>query len=774
MSRHHRPTVPVKRVCLVLVAVWGALTAHAQLEQIEVAGSQRRVEGELLVKFLGGARGPAAERSRTAFRHEVRRRFDRIGWQQIKVPRGLSMDDALARYRNHPDVLAVEPNFAAQAVEGLLEFPAASAAGEPVSGPPNDPQFSNQWALAKIGAPIAWLNQTGSTNVVVAIIDSGVNYLHEDLRENMWCNPGEVPGNGIDDDGNGKIDDVFGIDTANDSHGNDSDPFDRGLNGYYHGSAAAGAIGAVANNQLGIAGLNWSVRIMAVRAIRSSNLITVGDELEALEYILMMKNRGVNIRAVNMSYGGMPYSNAERDGLAALQNAGILLCASAGNSGSNNDESPTYPGSHPLPGIIAVAASDPSDRLATFPTGGTSQYGRTSVDLAAPGLNIASTFGPGTNAYRPDFWGTSAAAPHITGAAALLAAANPAATPQQIKTALLESVDLIPAFTNKMVSHGRLNLARAMDHPLIANGPPFIARQPHPQTVTLGGQAAFAPVVFGEQPRASQWFFNSEPIRGATNATLTLTNVQLIRDGLYSVAVSNQVGGAVSEMARLTVLVDPVITLLPISQSVVQGGSVTLSTGFTGNPAPFGVEWRHGSFTLASNIVAGFADFFLLTNAHPMQAGTWRVTVRNAASSAGAQGLFTLTVLPDNDGDGMPDAWELSHGLRTNDVSDAVLDSDLDGVSNRDEYAGGTNPTNAQSALRIETIMRTNAATTLTFQAASNKTYTVEARRSAEKEPWQRVADMLALSTNRPVSVIDDSSSAETARYYRLITPRRP
>jgi subtilisin family serine protease len=733
----------------------------------------RCVEGELLVKFRGGTRGAEAERSGGTFNHEVRRRFHRTGWQQVRLPRGVAIEEALARYRSHPDVVGVEPNFAAPAVEGLPEFAAASVPGGPTAGTPNDPQFTNQWALAKISAPTAWLNQTGNTNVVVVVIDSGVNYLHEDLRDNLWRNPDEIPGNGIDDDANGWVDDVFGIDTANDSRGNDSDPFDEGLNGIFHGSLVAGVLGAVGNNGLGIAGLNWSVRIMAVRAIRASNLITVGDELEALEYVLMMKERGVNIRAVNMSYGGISYSTAERDALAALQNAGILLCVSAGNSGANIDRTPIYPASHPLPGIIAVAASDPSDRLATFPYGGSSQYGKTNVDLAAPGVGIASTSGPGANAYRLDFWGTSAATPHVAGAVALLAAANRAATPQQIKSALLDSVDVIPALTNKMVSHGRLNIARALDHPFIATGPPFIARRPADQTVALGGSATLAPIVFGEKPRASQWFFNGGPIPGASNAELTLVNVQLARDGLYSVVVSNRLGVATSEPARLTVLVRPSFTVPPISQSVVQGGHVTVSAGFTGNPPPFGVEWRQGSTTMASNTVASFEDFFLLTNAQPAQAGTWRVRVKNLAGNTAVERTFTLSVLPDSDGDGLPNTWELAYGLRTNDASDAILDSDLDGVGNRDEYTAGTNPTNAQSVLRIESVLRTNAATLLTFHAASNKTYTVESHSSGEAEPWFRVADVLAAATNRMVTAADEGP-LEAARYYRLVTPRRP
>ena len=811
----------------------------------------------MLVKYRGGTRGPAAERTRSELSHNLRKSFDRIGWQHIQLPRGMSIDEALARYRDHPDVLDVEANSIATAIPDLPEFSAASAEGTTGETTPNDPQLASQWALEKINAPLAWLNQTGSAEVVVAVIDTGVNYLHEDLAANMWRNPGEIPDNGLDDDGNGKIDDVFGIDTANDSQGNDSDPFDHGVSSYYHGSLVAGIIGAVGDNGLGIAGLNWSVRIMAVRAIRSSNLISLSDELEALEYVLNMKNGGVNIRAVNMSYGGMAYSTAERDALAALADAGILLCAAAGNNGTNNDVSPLYPASHPLPGIIAVAASDEADRLATFATGKTSHYGRTSVDLAAPGIHIASTFGPVTNSYYANFWGTSAATPHVAGAVALLAAANPQASPQQIKTALLESVDVRPAFTNKMVSHGRLNLGRAIDHPLIANGPATIAQQPISQTVVLSNQAVFAAVAFGAKPRTAHWFFNDEPIPGATNitltiskasfanvgqyavvvsnlsamvtsqvaslkiiplkmttqpanqivrvdntarfdvsalsllpltyqwqlngtnlasatnATLTLTKTQLAQEGLYSVAVSNRFGGDVSSPASLTVLVNPIITMPPLSQSVVQGGSVTFSAGFTGNPSPFGVQWQQGSTRLASNTVAAFQDFFTLTNAQSAQAGTWRVRVRNLASGTGVERTFTLTILPDSDGDGLPNAWELAHGFATNSTADALLDSDNDGVLNRDEYTAGTNPTNALNFLRIEAIQQTNATAALTFLAVSNKTYSLEGNARAEEQQWYRVADVPAVATNRTVTILDRTvPPGDDARYYRLVTPR--
>ncbi|HKX63036.1 MAG TPA: S8 family serine peptidase [Verrucomicrobiae bacterium] len=646
--------------------------------------------GTLLIKPRDGTGGAASTRLQARFQHKIYRRFERFGWEQITLPAGATADVALTRYRAHPDVLAVEPDRTAIAIQDIPEPGFTPAGALPVSslGVPNDPLFPSQWGLAKIGAPVAWLDQTGTSNVVVAVIDTGVNYYHEDLLNNLWRNPGEVPGNNLDDDRNGWVDDVFGVDTAA-AGGNDSDPFDRGANGYYHGSLIAGIIGAAGGNRTGVAGVNWSTRILSVRAIGANNVITIGNEIEALHYLLLMKDRGVNIRVVNMSYGGLPYSLAERDALAALSEAGILLCVAAGNTSKDNDVTPNYPSSHSLPGIIAVAASDELDQFAVFPSSGSSHYGRTNVDLAAPGLHVVSTFGPGTNDYDAEFYGTSAATPHVAGAVALLAAANPDASAQEIKAALLESVDLIPAFTNKLVSHGRLNLARAIDHPLVSAGLPKIAHS-------------------------------------------------------------------------------------PVSQAVVQGGEATFSVGLNGNPMPFGVRWVQGTTSLASNTVAAYQDFFVLSNAQPAQAGTWRVQVRNAASAGVVERAFTVQVLTDADADGLPDAWELIHGLNTNDFLDALLDADDDGSSNRDEYLAGTQPTNALSHLSIAPIEVTNDSVRLSFLAASNTTYTLESRTDANEPAWFRVVDILAAPTNRTVQWTNVFQALETTRHYRVRTPRAP
>ena len=354
--------------------------------------------GEILVKLKKGA-GFNQLKNTAPFKNlEIKTRFGTLSRLKGREYLLLEIRDA-------------EPNTEAAVVEYLSKLPEVESASLNYTRRlfviPNDPLFERQWGLrntgqtafitsgipgADIDAPAGWDINTGSPDVVIAVMDTGVDYLHEDLWENMWVNPGETPGNGIDDDGNGYIDDVYGYDFAADLAGNnDSDPM--GANS--HGTHVAGIIAARGNNGIGVAGVCWNAGIMAVKAFRPTSpdpLVYTSDEVEAFEYIIMMKTQyNVNVVAINCSFGGFAEVDMERDVIEEAGNAGIIVVAAAGNGGDDevgddNDQTPEYPASYDLPNVISVAATDSSDQLAAF-----SNYGADSVDIAAPGTEIQST-----------------------------------------------------------------------------------------------------------------------------------------------------------------------------------------------------------------------------------------------------------------------------------------------------------------------------------------------------------------------------------------------
>lgn len=415
--------------------------AQVSIEPVEIPNPNargERVEGELLVKF---AKNVSAKISRSVHKQvgaRMLRQFPQVGWQHVGLPQGMSVEEAIARYKNLPGVVAVQPNYVYH-----------------VAATPDDTRFGELYGMQRIHAPEAWDVTTGSDQVVVAVIDTGIYYPHEDLSANMWRNPGEtgldVNGqdkatNGIDDDGDGYVDDVYGIDTYN----HDSDPIDdRG-----HGTHVAGTIGAVGNNGLGVVGVNWNVRLMALKFLAQNGSGTSAGAIECFNYVLMMKARGVNVRVTNNSYGASDDA-AVRDAMDAAGNAGILNVCAAGNGAANTDNTPFFPASFDSPYIISVAASDQNDNPASF-----TNYGATTVDLAAPGVSILSTVHDAIK--YVELSGTSMAAPHVAGAAALLLSQNASLTPSSLKATLMNTVDVLPQWSGKVASGGRLNVARAL------------------------------------------------------------------------------------------------------------------------------------------------------------------------------------------------------------------------------------------------------------------------------------------------------------------------
>ncbi|AFZ07458.1 Subtilisin [Oscillatoria nigro-viridis PCC 7112] len=332
-----------------------------------------------------------------------------------------------------------------------------------INSVPNDPQFTQLWGLnntgqtggtpdADIDAPEAWDLQRGSKNVVVAVIDTGVDYNHQDLAANMWTNSGEIAGNGIDDDDNGIDDDVRGYDFIN----KDNDPMDD----EGHGSHVAGTIGAAGNNNIGVVGVSPNVSIMPLKFIGFNGRGSTSDAVRAVDYAT--KN---GAKVINASFGNPFPSQAMFNAIGDANKKGVLFIAAAGNDSSNNDSSPSYPSNYDLPNVISVAATNYVDQLSWF-----SNYGKNTVDLAAPGGTLA-VFPPDerdirstrpNNQYGWDA-GTSMAAPHVAGAAALLLAQNPSLTVTELKNILMTTTDPLPSLQGTTVSGGRLNLRKALN-----------------------------------------------------------------------------------------------------------------------------------------------------------------------------------------------------------------------------------------------------------------------------------------------------------------------
>jgi len=384
---------------------------------------------EVIIKFKDTASQAQkdailADLSATQVKH-----FKKIKADQKKIS-GLSVGNAIGRYKNNPAVEFIEPNYILEALEI-----------------PTDPRFAELWGMyntgqtggtpgADIDATVAWDVFTGSRNIIVGVIDTGVDYNHPDLAANIWTNPGEIPGNGIDDDNNGFIDDIHGWDFIN----NDNDPMDD--NG--HGTHCSGTIGALANNGLGVVGVSPNVSIMALKFLSSGGSGSSADAIECLEYATMM---GANL--TSNSWGGGGSSEAMRLAILDAGNNNSLFVAAAGNSSSNTDVSPHYPSSYDLDNVVAVASTDHNDELSSF-----SSYGATSVDIAAPGSSILSTL-PG-NSYGV-LSGTSMATPHVSGALALIYGRFPAIDALDAKALLLNFADPLPNLDGVVLSGARLN-----------------------------------------------------------------------------------------------------------------------------------------------------------------------------------------------------------------------------------------------------------------------------------------------------------------------------
>jgi len=628
----------------------------------------------------------------------------------------LTAVELVNRLAQQTEVLAVSPNYIRRTFAPT----------------PRDPDFVRQWGFHNTGQAV--LGDAGQNDadidlpeaitllprsppeVVVAVIDTGVDPEHPDLVGRMWHNAGEIQGNGLDDDGNGLVDDVYGYDFAGDgaSAPPDSLPLDISAEG--HGTHIAGIVAAAINNGLGGVGMGGNVtRIMALKAAYSSTSFRTSDIIAAVNYATLMKARGVNIVAINASFGNNgAYSAPEFLALQAAVNAGIVICAAAGNGGEdaigdNNDFTPTYPANYPLHGIVSVAASDAFDRLASF-----SNYGAATVDIAAPGVAIYST------------------------------------VPRHLATSAQVGVGSTVFTADGMAFAG---LSDGIEGQLVNCG--------------FGAVGDFPPNVQGNLALIR---------RGPSGAALTFMEKasNAMAAGAVGAIVYDNEAGNWSGPLQLPRLWIPVVS---VSQS--DGQVLAAIAGMLGATRLVNAPIQDAAYkfmqgtSMATPHVAGAVA--LLAAAFPGDTVTDRVNrILNAVDRRGAMSEFILSNgrlnianALDSDHDQLPDWWELAATSSLSNMN-ATTDFDRDNASDRNEFISGTRPDDSLDRLHVLCVARTNAAVWLQWSSATGITYIVQ-HSTRPDGPFVNISPPLAAVP--PLNNFTAPAAADTPAYYRVTVP---
>ena len=639
-----RFVLAISGLLLVALVLWALPNiSHAAFQDSEEVASKiqkpNSVSGEILVRFRTNA--TAATSTPKPGMQAAMSVEDNGSQLTVQVERLSSGPEIVSGLR----VARVAPEETERAIEALRKRSDVIYA-EPnyirrKEATPNDIRYGEQWAMkntgqsggvvgADIDAEQAWNTTTGSRDVVVAVIDEGVDVSHQDLQANVWRNPGEIQGNGIDDDSNGYIDDVNGYDffhndaTVYDGPGTNPDgsPIDA------HGTHVAGTIGATGNNGLGVVGVNWQVSLMSLKFLGPDGG-TTADLLKALAYAKMMRDlwvssggtKGANIRVTNNSYGGGSYSQAESDAIQVIGASGILFVAAAGNEAQDHNIIPSFPASYNLPNVISVAATDRSDNLSGF-----SNRGSRTVHLGAPGSSILSTT-PG-NTYS-SYSGTSMASPHVAGTAALVLAAHPNFTVTRLRASLLFGGDPIASLNQTTITGRRLNAAGSLQNAAEADSVPpatignLTITSQDERNVTLNwtapgddsnsGQASLYEISFVDQATAAKFLLAvKNPQTSGSTESINLNVPYRHAMGSFLIHVSDNAGN--TSDASVSVLASPSEAIDPYTIST--GPAAPLSTGGTGQGVFFD-DFITGGYGLPFNFPffdKNFSNVFVSSN----------------------------------------------------------------------------------------------------------------------------------------------------------------
>lgn len=661
------------------------------------------VDGEVLVTFKKNADLPTAQRALSVRSLALGHHFDWLSKHQrqhIGLVRSKTKTTAelIADLQNDPTVETVEPNY--------KRWVCAS--------PPNDKQFGNLWGLQNTGQNVlgtvgtpgsdihfinAWsMARSPTGRVIAAVIDTGVDFTHPDLVGNLNTNPGEIPYNGLDDDGNGYVDDYYGFNFV-DGNG---DAMDSGE----HGTHVCGTIAAIGNNGLGVIGVAYKANVMALKVSTNGSSISTSAEILALQYAALMKSRGMNIVAINASYGGGSYSSAERAAIKAAGDVGIIFCAAAGNGDAHgrpvdNDKTPFYPASYRLTNMIVVAAVGQNDTLATF-----SNYGATSVDLAAPGVNILSAM--------PVLLGTS---PYVQSGASNYAA--------NLMTYSVVTPVAVTGLTAAVYDCG-LGGDPTNFPPEVRSNIALIAR----------GTYAFSAKVSNAMTAGARGVIIYNNAAGNYSGTLASPS-----NWVPTVSIAQADG-----VALRAALPTNATIVAPDTYYQYMDGTSMATPHVAGAVAFAAMNFPIENVTQRVNRVLANVD-----------------VVAGLSGKVQTGGRLNLTRIVDTTSNGLPDWWEtLYFGGTTN----PAADSDHDGESNLAEFLAGTNPTNALSCLELVSISTPVAGVSLSWASVTGKLYSVQSGASPTGA-WNIIATNLPATP--PVNTFNGNASATNEAFFRIL-----
>ena len=671
------------------------------------------VEGEVLVTFKSGVATEAAKTALGKRSLDLTQKFDRLSARRNRVS-GMVRQKArktkalIADLKDDPAIETVEPNYLrhVSAVTStdtdFSKLWGLHNTGQSLNGTTGtsgvDTKFSEAWALAR----------PASSEVVVAVVDTGVDITHPDLAANIWTNPGEIAGNSIDDDGNGRVDDVHGYDFAVGT----ATMTDSGE----HGTHVAGTIAATGQNGIGVIGVQYKAKVLPLKVSTDGETLSTSAVLAAMDYMVDLKERGVNIVAANASYGGGSSSTTERQAIEALRDAGIVLCAAAGNEAANTDTTPSYPANYTTSNIISVAATTQTNGLASF-----SNYGATTVDIGAPGTNIYSAMPVSlvsqTSSLKIGSTTYSAAAIEFSGSTASAGLTKP------LYSCSLGRVGDFPAGVSgniALIQRGTITFAEKVTNATAAGAIAVVIYDNTSSSITtnpwtLGTTGSWIPAI-----RISM-------ANGTTIATSTLPTSATLTQWANTAAAYQYMDG--------TSMATPHVT-----------GAVAFAA------LNFPAE------SMTQRITR------ILNNTTPVAALSGKTT---------RGGMLNLLKMVDTDGDNLPDWWETEQFGSL--AQTATADPDQDGFTNAEEYLAGTSAANAASKLAFSSLAAgTGSASSdfvLSFPTVADRTYQVEW--SNNLGTWNILGSTIT-GTGSPVEVRDTGArTASKKRFYRLrlITP---